>query len=298
MNTDLRQCKEYQEFLCGFGGCFEDLGGGEVGYITRLWFFPFLKIMIVQAVSDPLILSRVDHMCRRYRMISVRVLPKAIVGTEQAAIWDQELREHGYSLDKYSIAPTKTVVVDLALGEEDLLSQMKSKTRYNVRLAERRGVKVEVVDGITIGQNLKYLDEFHSVYSQNSKRIGVGSAPKEWFGKLFETFGQNLFVVYAYLSSGEIGAVGCYIVTEDTVWYQMNGTTEAGRKDFAANIVVWEGMLEGKRRGCKWYDFDGIYDERYDDDTWKGFSRFKLGFGGVEITYLGSYIKKFPFLKR
>jgi len=58
-------------------------------------------------------------------------------------------------------------------------------------------------------------------------------------------------------------------------------------------------MLEGKRRGCRWFDFDGLYDERYQPtEAWQGFTRFKLGFGGQETTYMGSYVKRWPFLKR
>jgi lipid II:glycine glycyltransferase (peptidoglycan interpeptide bridge formation enzyme) len=115
----------------------------------------------------------------------------------------------------------------------------------------------------------------------------------------FKTFGQNLFVVLTYAASGEPAAVASFVVSVDTVSYQMNGSTEKGRHDFATNLTVWEGMREGKRRGCRWFDFDGIYDERYEEDEdWKGFSRFKLSFGGQEVTYLGSYIKRLPFLKK
>ena len=107
-------------------------------------------------------------------------------------------------------------------------------------------------------------------------------------------------MVYACLAGGEIAAVGAYVVAGDTIYYQMNGSTEKGRQEFAPYTVVWEGMLEGKRRGCRWFDFDGIFDERFAkaQKKWKGFSRFKTGFGGVEVTYLGSFSKWFPFLKR
>jgi lipid II:glycine glycyltransferase (peptidoglycan interpeptide bridge formation enzyme) len=80
----------------------------------------------------------------------------------------------------------------------------------------------------------------------------------------------------------------------------MNGSTAKGRHEFATNLVVWEGILEGKRRGCRWFDFDGVRDERYrytKDENWEGVTRFKVGFGGEEVTYLGAYIKRLPFLK-
>jgi lipid II:glycine glycyltransferase (peptidoglycan interpeptide bridge formation enzyme) len=299
MREDLRQCPEYQEFLRRFGGTrIQDLGDGQVGYVMRLRWLPFVKMMVIQGVTEPAILSEADRVARRHLALFIKVAPKVTLGSKEASRWEQKLKEHGYSRDKSSIAPTKTLIVDLCASEDDLLMQMKSKTRYNVRLSQRRGVTTEAINGGALARNDSKLDAFHSVYAQNCRRIGMRALPRKWFQKFFRIFDENLFVVLAYASSGEHGAVTCYMVTGDTVWYEMNGSTEAGRRDFATNRAVWEGMLEGKRRGCSWLDFDGIYDERYDDEAWQGFSRFKLGFGGKEVTYLGSYVKWLPFLKR
>ncbi len=106
---------------------------------------------------------------------------------------------------------------------------------------------------------------------------------------------------YVYVNSGELGAVASRIVNGDTIVGQIIGSTAKGRHDCATNLVVWEGMLEGKRRGCRWFDFDGVRDERYrytKDENWDGITRFKVGFGGEEVTYLGTYIKRLPFLKK
>jgi lipid II:glycine glycyltransferase (peptidoglycan interpeptide bridge formation enzyme) len=126
------------------------------------------------------------------------------------------------------------------------------------------------------------------------------SQPRKELEALVETFQDDFFVAYGYGSSGETDAVASYVVTGDTVLYQMNGSTERGRRDFATCLVVWEGILEGKRRGCQWFDFDGIFDGRFAraQKSWQGFSRFKVGFGGHEVTYLGSFNKWLPFLKK
>lgn len=295
---DLRQSRPYQELHRRFGGIVEDIGGGEVGYISRLSFARFVRMMVVQYVQDPNVLPAVDRISRQHRTVFVKLAPKAEEGTKEAAIWEESLRRHGFSVDKSSIVPTKSLVVDLRPSEDDILMQMKPKTRYNVRLSHRRGVTARAIDGNTIVKDDDYLDQFHWVYQENCRRNGTESAPRPFFERLFETFGDDLFVVFAYTDSGEPGAVACYMVTGNTVWYQMNGATDEGRRAFATNRVVWEGMLQGKERGCTWFDFDGIYDERYDDDDWKGFTRFKLGFGGEEVTYMGSYVKWFPFLRR
>jgi len=218
MSTDLHQCPEYQELLRRFGRVVvEDLGGGQVGYIMRMRLLPFVRMTVIQRVEDPFVLSKADQISRRYRTLFVKVAPKVAVGSEEAALWEEKLKEYGYSRDKSSIVPTKTLIVDLTASEEDLLMQMKSKTRYNVRLSQRRGVTTEVVNGRTIAKNDNYLDEFHTVYQQNCQRIGMRVAPRKWFQRLFQTFDENLFVVYAYVISGEPAAVVCYMVTDDMV---------------------------------------------------------------------------------
>jgi lipid II:glycine glycyltransferase (peptidoglycan interpeptide bridge formation enzyme) len=231
----------------------------------------------------------------------VRVAPKVIVGSKEAALWEEELRAYGYVWDTSAMVPPKTLVLDLGLSEMDLLGQMKPKTRYNIRLSQRRGVTTKVVNRDTIAKNVNYLDEFYTVYHQNCQRISIKSMPRKQIEMLFKTLCENLFVFYAYVNSGELGAVASFIVNGDTLLYQMNGSTAKGRQDFAMNLVVWEGMLEGKRRGCRWFDFDGVRDDRYrytKDENWDGITRFKVGFGGEEVTYLGTYIKRLPFLKK
>lgn len=303
MNTDLYQSAAYHEIFRHTGWIVEDLGGGQVGYVMRLKFLPLVSVMGIPRVEDPLALSLAEQVARRYRSLVVRVAPKVIMGGKEAALWQKELTAHGYCWDTSALVPTKTLVLDLGLSEMDLLGQMKPKTRYNIGLSQRRGVTTKVANADTIAKNVNCLDEFYTVYHQNCQRIGIKSMsmPRKQIEMLFKTLCENLFVFYGYVNSGELGAVASFIVSGDTIWYQMNGSTAKGRHDFATNRVVWEGMLEGKRRGCRWCDFDGVRDQRYrytKDENWQGVTRFKVGFGGEEVTYLGTYIKRLPFLKK
>jgi lipid II:glycine glycyltransferase (peptidoglycan interpeptide bridge formation enzyme) len=300
MNKDSLQSPAFQEFFRQIGWIVEDLGGGQVGYVMGMRFLPLVSVMGIMRVEDPIALSLADRVVRQYRSLVVRVAPKVIVGSNEAVLWEKELRAHGYAWDTFALVPPKTLVLDLGLSEMDLLGQMKPKTRYNIRLSQRRGVTTKVVNGDTIAKNINHLDEFYTVYHQNCQRIGIKSMPRKQIEMVFKTHGENLFVLYVYVNSGELGTVASFIVNGDTLLYQWNGSTAKGRHDFATNLVVWEGMLEGKRRGCRWLDFDGVRDERYPklDENWKGFSRFKAGFGGEEVTYLGTYIKRLPFLKK
>jgi hypothetical protein len=217
MNRDLLQSPAYQEIFRQTGWIVEDLGGGQVGYVMRLKFLPLVSVMGIPRVEDPMVLSLADQVARRYRSLVVRVAPKVIVGSKEAALWEKELRAYGYVWDPSALVPPKTLVLDLGLSETDLLGQMKPETRYNIRLSQRRGVTTKVVNGSTIATNVKYIDEFYTVYHQNCRRIGLKSIPRKEIEMMFKTLCQNLFVIYAYLNSGELGAVASRIVNGDTI---------------------------------------------------------------------------------
>lgn len=298
MCTDFRQSPAYQQLFRQGGSLVAPLNAHEVAYVARMRFVPFMSLMVLQRIRDCRALATAQQLARRNRCLFIKVAPKVALGSDAAAEWEQTLQQHKYRWDKSAVAPTKTILVDLSCSASELLQQMKSKTRYNIRLSGRRGVTTEVVDGRTAVAQPDYLHAFHTIYRENCERIGMPAGPPEMLGKICEAFGENLLFVYGYDSTGEVTAVASYTVAGDTIYYQMNGSTERGRRDFATNRVVWEGMLAGQERGCRWFDFDGVYDERYpEDEDWQGFSRFKAGFGGEEVTYLGSYVKWLPFLR-
>jgi lipid II:glycine glycyltransferase (peptidoglycan interpeptide bridge formation enzyme) len=300
MSADLYQSPAYQELLRRLGWIVEDLGGGQVAYIMRLKILPLVSFMAIIRVDDPIVLKMADQVARHYRSLVVRIAPKAVVGSKEAALWDKELKAQGYTWDATALVPPQTLEVDLGLSDLELLGQMKKRTRYNVRLSQRRGVTTKVVNGSTIAENINYLDEFYTLYHQNCQRIGMKGNSRKHVEMFFKAIRDDVFVLYAYLDDGELGAVASFAVYGDTITYHMNASTAQGRYDCAPSLLVWEGMLEGERRGCKRFDFDAVSDERYPklNEEWKGFSRFKEGFGGQEVTYMGTYIKRLPFLKK
>ena len=297
MYTEFRQSPAFQQLLRQSGSRVEKLDTNNVAYISRMLLIPFLSRIILLRVENSGVLDKVKSLARQHRSIVVRVAPNALLGSQVAGEWETALRKFGYQADQAPIAPTKTILVNLQKGDSELLAQMKSKTRYNIHLAQRRGVETKVYEAKDLLNEQRVFKEFYSIYAQNCQRIGMSPPKCKDLQRIFSAFNENLFIVHAYLKSGEAGAVAAYFFTSETTSYQFNGTTLAGRHDFAADLVVWQGFLEAKHRGCNWFDFDGIYDERYPtDEDWKGFSHFKAGFGGEEVSLLGSYIKRWPFL--
>ncbi len=72
-------------------------------------------------------------------------------------------------------------------------------------------------------------------------------------------------------------------------WQAFTGTF--GRKNQTQYKIVWEGVLWAKKKGVKVFDFEGIYDERFPNKSWRGFTHFKKSFGGYEVEYPGAFVK-------
>lgn len=292
---DFHQSPAYQDMLLK-GGCkVVKLDEHQAVFITRMKLVPFCSRMIIQRVENPAVLDSVKRLARHHRVVVARVAPDAILGTPEAQAWLEALEVHGYHQDRTQIAPTRTIWIDLYRSENELLADMKSKTRYNIRLSMRRGLEYCVYSGAELLAEGGKFAEFHTVYAQNCQRIGMKPPPPQALRRIFTALREMLLTVHAYEPDGQVCAVAAYILCNDTLFYEFNGTTEAGRHDLAADLLVWAGIHEGKQLACKRFDFDGLFDERFPgDEDWKGFSRFKAGFGGQEILYLGTFVKRWP----
>jgi len=295
VSDDYRQCKAYQNQAVMRKEGLVPLGS-EVGYTLRVVLL--LKTLIAPRVKDLAILEIMEEQIEKCRPGIMVVAPKVEAGGPEAEAWDKKFRLFGYSPAGGGVAPTKTLEVSLGEPEEEILAQMASRTRYNIRLAERRGVNINIYSGQEELATPGLFDEFFTVYHENCKRVKIASESKKNLRLLLESFQDDAILIHAHFENS-ICAVASLVVSGDSVTYYVNGSTEVGRKNFAPNLVVWEGMKAGKSKGCKWFDFDGIFDERYPGQKeWEGFTRFKKGFGGVERTYIGSFMKWFPMLKR
>src|SRR3989344_254659 len=103
------------------------------------------------------------------------------------------------------------------------------------------------------------------------------------FRALIECFGKKCFCVVV---GEEAGAV--ILTHKKTAYYYYAGSST---KSDLPYLAVWEAMKEAKRRGCTTWDFEGIYDARWPNKGWKGFSHFKKSFGGREVEFPGCFTR-------
>jgi len=177
----------------------------------------------------------------------------------------------GFIKSKKEIQPQRTIILDITKSEEELLGEMHSKARYNIRVAEKHGLKIK---------NSKSKN-FWGLIQKTAKRDKFGTHTKEYYEKLLELPMTQLFIV-EYRS--EIIAANIVIFYEGRATYLHGASDYEYRSLMAPYLLHWEIIRYAKENSFSEYDFWGI-----DEKKWPGVTRFKKGFGGKEVEYIGSY---------
>jgi len=178
-----------------------------------------------------------------------------------------------------SVQPWQTLVLDLTKSEGDLLAAMHEKTRYNIRLAEKKKLILEN----------ETFEDFWRLMAETTGRDKFSAHPQKHYKQMLDALSDNgktgmraeLKIVYSEnqpLAAAIIGYFG------DTVTYIHGASSNENRNLMAPYFLHWEIIKEAKNLGYKFYDFWGI-----DEKKWPGVTRFKKGFGGFEINYPGTF---------
>jgi len=176
-----------------------------------------------------------------------------------------------------------TFVVDLNLPEEKLLANMKPKTRYNIRLAEKKGV---VVKDITDGD--KGFDTFFDLYQQTIKRQNYLGHNYTYHKTVFEKMRHYSSLLIAYYENKPLAAYHLMFFKK-SAYYIYGGSSEEHKEVMASNLLMWKALQQSRKRKCTSFDMWGALPNDYDTrDPWAGFHRFKEGYGGMHKDYIGS----------
>ena len=193
------------------------------------------------------------------------------------------LQSQGWRFSQDQIQYRNTIAFDLSPSEDDMLSRMKQKTRYNVRLAERKGVVVRV------GTDAD-LEMLYHMYAETSVRDGFVIREQKYYLDLWQTFMQAgmLEPLIAEMDGEPVAGV---------MIFQFAGTSRSGnrlsrdahREKMPNYLLQWEAARRAKAAGCAVYDLWGapdVFDES--DSMWSVF-RFKEGLGGEVVRFIGAW---------
>ena len=237
--------------------------------------------------------NAVDVVCKANKSVFLKVEP---------FIWEEDGNTIEFPDDFQSvldtIQPPRTIVVDLRDAEDAILARMKQKTRYNVRLAARKGVEVFV------SNNLK---QFHDLMKITGERDAFGVHSESYYEKVYEVFNQTGKCVLMIASFEGTPLAGVMIFTHGkNAWYLYGASSNEHRSKMPTYLIQWEAMKYAKSLGCDFYDLYGVPDEKLDvleeeftkrhDGLW-GVYRFKRGFGGSLKRTVGAFDRVYmPFI--
>lgn len=237
------------------------------------------------------VLAELENIARRERAIFVKIDPEIVKswGDEEerpsplGTKFTGELKNRGWRLSNEQIQFRNTVELDLTLSEENLLAAMKSKTRYNIRLAGRKGIEVRA------GTE----DDFPimaEMYAETAVRDGFGIRPAAYYLDAWQTFHQAGMghLLIAEFEGDPVAAV--YLIRfGERVIYMYGASTQKERQRMPNYLLQWEAIRWAKAQGCTTYDFWGAPDEFVESDRLWGVWRFKVGFSGQVVRHIGAW---------
>lgn len=185
------------------------------------------------------------------------------------------------------INPRETFMVSLEGTPDDWLSRMKSKTRYNVRLAEKHGVVIR------FSRAAEDIERFIDLIYATTNRKAIAPHPKDYYRNFFTALPEEMCTIALAEHGGQVIAASLLVFFNETASYLHGGSADTKRELMAPFLLHFKVMEEALRRGCTRYDFGGvrIRSKQGDDSSWDGITRFKQGFDPKAETLLfpGTY---------
>ena len=181
--------------------------------------------------------------------------------------------------------PAVTRIIDLIQSEEDLLSSMKSKTRYNVRLAKKKGVEIKKARGPW------GIKKFIRLVDKTAKRHSFGLHSEDYYKEMISSLSGEEATAHLFVAryNKKSRAAALVLRHGNTATYLHGGSSEKDKNVMAPYLLHWTIMQWAKKHGCHYYDLWGVAPEGKKDHRLQGVSRFKEGFGGVVVEYPGTF---------
>jgi lipid II:glycine glycyltransferase (peptidoglycan interpeptide bridge formation enzyme) len=275
---DIRQTSQYANYLNNIGWEIERVE--NVNYFIKK--IPVLGSVLKVQRPERLRLQTIQSLANKHRSFQVIIEPKDRPDTDL-------LISAGYKLSRSPYLPTKTLRLDIELSDTRLLKNMQKDARAAIsKNAETKIISSDPNINTTYNHNnIQYtIGEFRGAWKD---AVGFKRyvPPLSHLINLKKAFKENCLFELA-----EDKSAGAIFLTRGLVAYYWQAfTNKHGRKTLVQYKIVWKGILWSKARGAKVFDFEGIYDERFPQKSWLGFSHFKKSFGGKIKEYPGAFTK-------
>ncbi|MBI5619441.1 peptidoglycan bridge formation glycyltransferase FemA/FemB family protein [Candidatus Gottesmanbacteria bacterium] len=265
--------------------------------------FPFIGSMAKMHRPPKLPdIKRLVPILKEQKIRSISVEPDSNIEQKKFNPWIKKLAQH-ITINKTHFLPTKTIHIDLTVSEGEIFARFSEAKRRAVRRALKNNLQIYKSTNINelIRIKNKSTGLFGFVTTTGVDKLWQIFAPKHAaillaYSNVIASPGsagrgnphriQRLLRRFAPRNDKVFGGV-LLLFWNKTAYYWIAGSTKEGKKLFAPTLLVWEALKLSKQRGCKQFDFVGVWDEREPSkfSDWKGFTKFKEGFGGNALSY-------------
>ncbi len=184
----------------------------------------------------------------------------------------------------HPLFPEWTQILDLTKSESELLKNMKPKTRYNIKLARKKGV---VVKRMTNEKGFQIFSDLYFKTTDRQKYRGHSIAYHEIVFEFLKSSISHIFV--AFVDDEPLAAYQIFLY-KNVLYYPYGGSSDQKRNYMAPHLLMWEIIRYGKEQGAEKFDMWGSLPKGFDqNDPWAGFTRYKEGFGTEFFRFAGSY---------
>lgn len=292
--VDIRQSPQFANFMSDLGWQAEKL---DLNYIY-LKKFPivgyFAKIPRFNNLFSP---DQLTAYKKRRHIFRLKISPYLITGSDKYRGYYQKLLKAGFQVDLNPFNPTTSIYINLTQSEDKIFN--------NFIEAKRRGVRRAIKNGITVVES-KDIEAFIDIRKKQYRPLGflvTNEMKKLW--KNFYPENASFLLAYSTIQSNQLSPnqvtakigdkkplAGILMLMYDKIaYYWYASSLPIGKKLFAPTLLVWEAFKLAKKKGCRIFDFEGICDERFPkaSKSWKGFTKFKEGFGGKKIIFCENF---------
>lgn len=274
---------------------FREMAGLSVAYVPKGPVVDWENRELVETL-----LTTLRQVTKRRRAIYLKIEPNEPASPEL----HQRLLEYGFALSDETVQPPSTIRVDLSGEPSVWLERMKQKTRYNIRLAERRGVTCRMADPA----NPADFNAFYKLMEVTGQRDSFGIHTAHYYKDALDTFctapaGSGALWL-AEFGGKIIAGVMVFTFGQESA-YLYGASSNEHRREMPTYLLQWKAMQWAKEQGARYYDFWGIPENISSEETeqhenenlenknvrdglW-GVYRFKQGFGGEVVRYAGAY---------
>lgn len=269
---DIRQTEQYANYLKLLGWKKIKIKKGQI-FLKKI---PLIGTIIkIQRISPPISLKEIEKIAKKNRAFLIQI------DQENPKITNYE--NYGYKINKTPYFPTKTIQIDLTRTEQEIFNSFSQ--------VKRRAVRKAVKNGVTVNLASDYKDFLVIKKKSLLEKFVLPIMVKKEITTLYQAFWpKNAKILIAFYQQKPVA--GVFLLHSNKVaYYWLASSTKFGKKLFAPTLLVWKALILAKKIGCKIFDFEGIYDERFPIKSWLGFTKFKEGFGGKEVYFPPSLVK-------